>query len=396
MNLRKKISSVLLSLILTCNSAAFTESNAAENIINSVSLSSDLQARPSFSSFEDAVSYVREQLKQRNPDISFVLYNDIPQSDSPIDDIVRSALSETGKSTEGDYLYLSIRSYSCRYSTNSSKTRLTVTSFTPVYNTTYEQEQTLTEYIENLKRSLRLDGMSDYQKAESIYNYIAENVHYANSASDDTYSAYSALVNGTAVCQGYSQLLYRLFLEEGIPCRFVGGLGNGGNHAWNIAKIDGIYYQLDVTWDSTLRKGNKVYFLRGTKDFDELSPQNSHILGADTTNSENIHTDYSSAEFLAEYPISDYAYGSAVKYSKGDINSDGSVNSVDASLAMAIYTQMSSESQLSFSNAQISAGDVNSDGSTNSIDASVIMAYYSSLSTGNNSEITEFIINYSK
>lgn len=61
----------------------------------------------------------------------------------------------------------------------------------------------------------------------------AANVKYDYENLDDTdyklkYTAYAALLNGTAVCQGYANLLYRMALEAGIDARFISGLGNGG------------------------------------------------------------------------------------------------------------------------------------------------------------------------
>lgn len=37
-----------------------------------------------------------------------------------------------------------------------------------------------------------------------------------------------------------------------IPCYFCMGTSNGGNHAWNIVRIDGKYYNVDLSWDDTL------------------------------------------------------------------------------------------------------------------------------------------------
>lgn len=68
-----------------------------------------------------------------------------------------------------------------------------------------------------------MSGKNDYENTKAIYDYLCQNITYGNdNLNDDTYllkyTAYAALINKTAVCQGYAVLLYRLLLEEGIPC----------------------------------------------------------------------------------------------------------------------------------------------------------------------------------
>ena len=80
------------------------------------------------------------------------------------------------------------------------------------------------------------------------------------------YSAYGAIINGKAVCQGYASLFYRMCREAGIPARIITGLGNGGAHAWNIVKLDGAYYNVDVTWDDT-EDSNYNYFNKSDSEY---------------------------------------------------------------------------------------------------------------------------------
>ena len=73
------------------------------------------------------------------------------------------------------------------------------------------------------------------------------------------------MINKTAVCQGYANLLYRLALEAGIDTRSIHGTSNGEGHAWNISKLDNYYYNLDSTWDAGVTSYN--YFLRSNENF---------------------------------------------------------------------------------------------------------------------------------
>lgn len=63
-------------------------------------------------------------------------------------------------------------------------------------------------------------------------------------------SAYSALVQGRSVCAGYARAYQYLMQQLGIPCYYCTGYA-GENHAWNIVRLDGVYYNVDVTWDDT-------------------------------------------------------------------------------------------------------------------------------------------------
>lgn len=72
-------------------------------------------------------------------------------------------------------------------------------------------------------------------------------------------SAYSALVLGRSVCAGYSRAFQHVLSEIGIPCYYVTGQAADGDHAWNIAVIDGVACNVDVSWNDTSGNGNVSY-----------------------------------------------------------------------------------------------------------------------------------------
>lgn len=74
------------------------------------------------------------------------------------------------------------------------------------------------------------------------------------------------MIGKKAVCQGYTNLFYRLALEAGLDARIITGYGNSGMRGWNIVKIGDAYYNLDATWDCMHREGYR-YFLQCDKDF---------------------------------------------------------------------------------------------------------------------------------
>lgn len=187
------------------------------------------------------------------------------------------------------------------------------------YYTTYQQEQEALSAMERIIAQLDLDGLTDYGKAMAIYRYVAEHVTYDHAGAAAIleqlelhdqkkdieqhyfrpHTAYAAVMDGTAVCQGYATMLYALYRMAGLPVRII----VGSNHAWNIVQLGGIWYNLDVTTDSN--RTNKTWcFLRGSTNFE--GPIAGYIHQRDA--------EYLTPEFLAQYPVSASDYVSSTRY----------------------------------------------------------------------------------
>ena len=194
---------------------------------------------------------------------------------------VEAALEETGDPTEGDYIRYQYGGYevSCRYEATNGGYAYTV-ELTPDYYLYRYQAELVTERLAGVYEELALDeAASDYEKIRSIYDYVCQTVRYDKVHLKNPYyhqksTAYAALIQQSATCQGYCVLLYRMLRENGIDCRVVTGTGtdDGGDelHAWNLVRLDGAYYALDATWDA----GAEGYrwFLKGSADFENHSP----------------------------------------------------------------------------------------------------------------------------
>ena len=77
----------------------------------------------------------------------------------------------------------------------------------------------------------------------------------------------AALLDGTAVCQGYATLMYRMLLEVGVDCRVVTGYVDGEGHAWNIVKLGDLYYNIDATFDDGEGMDPRECFLKNAAHF---------------------------------------------------------------------------------------------------------------------------------
>lgn len=137
-----------------------------------------------------------------------------------------------------------------------------------------EQDAKEQAAVDSAIASCVTDGMSDYEIAKALHDYLALNCeydkrYYSGSMPYVSYTAYGALVNRTAVCQGYALAYQELLAQCGIESEYVSGLGNGGRHGWNIIRIDGEWYHVDVTWDDPTpdREGyvRYKYFLKSDK-----------------------------------------------------------------------------------------------------------------------------------
>lgn len=114
------------------------------------------------------------------------------------------------------------------------------------------------------------DG-DNYSTALKIHDYIVRNCRYIT-GEDVLYSStvYGCLVEGEANCEGYAKTFDLLASECGLRSVLVTGVTDSGeNHAWNQVEINGVWYDLDVTWDDTDIEGDKRrnYFLCSDADF---------------------------------------------------------------------------------------------------------------------------------
>ena len=105
------------------------------------------------------------------------------------------------------------------------------------------------------KTAALLDGlngsMSEFERERLLHDRLVKSVEYSEATEQpaSVYTLYGALVNGSAVCEGYARAFQYLMYQAGIPCLIVIGSSHGDLHAWNIVTIDGQPYHMDATWN---------------------------------------------------------------------------------------------------------------------------------------------------
>lgn len=110
--------------------------------------------------------------------------------------------------------------------------------------------------------SLVDDSMSDYKKLEKIHNYIVLNTVYdvktfesKDAIDGKPFWAYGSVVDGIAVCSGYSRAMMMMAQAVGIDMIYVAS--EAMNHGWNALRLGDKIYYIDATYDDPVpdRKG---------------------------------------------------------------------------------------------------------------------------------------------
>ena len=165
------------------------------------------------------------------------------------------------------------------------------------------------------------------QKVLLLHDFLIRecDYDYANYLNDsipmDSYSAYGALVEGKAVCNGYALAYGWLLQKSGIESYVVSS--DSMNHAWNLVNVDGTWYHVDVTWDDPVFRNQTYrglynddyadegfvthqYFLYSDSEFQNLNHYGWKIqTGGDTVPSANKSGQFSNYLFRTN-PVSSF------------------------------------------------------------------------------------------
>ncbi len=97
-------------------------------------------------------------------------------------------------------------------------------------------------------------NLSLYDRELYLHDAFVERCTYADidDAQTDKFRVYTsvgALVDFSAVCEGYSRAMQILLSACGIETYYASGIGNKTLHMWNTVNLDGEWYFLDATWN---------------------------------------------------------------------------------------------------------------------------------------------------
>ena len=237
----KKVLSVLLAALMMLTSLG-TAALAVDDV-------------ETVATYAEAVAFVRAGLMARQETIRF-RYDGEDHGAPAADDL----FAYVADGAAGDYLRLSFNG-AFPTATQEADGSYTVTA---AYYTTAEQEAAVADYVTEVLAACTETNAEPV--AYYLYNYLCDNVQFdLENLYDETvllkYTAYGAVSEGKAVCQGFAQLYYRLARAAGLDCRIVTGTRAGENHAWNIIKIGEYWYHVDAACGAQMAD-NTGYFMK--------------------------------------------------------------------------------------------------------------------------------------
>lgn len=115
------------------------------------------------------------------------------------------------------------------------------------------------------------EGLTAYDKYYYLAAVLSEQVSYDDRPSS-CYTAFGALIQGKAVCEGYSLAYLLMCREAGLWCSLRSGQPDGVGHGWNMIKLESGIYNVDVTWCDTAAPSERAWykcFVKTDDSFDD-------------------------------------------------------------------------------------------------------------------------------
>jgi len=202
-----------------------------------------------------------QQLDARQREIYQVLRDGIARSDEEIQietddagevhDIYRLVLFD-----HPEFFWMTGASSSTVYQWSDGRT---YTIFKPEYGHTGTDKERMQAEIDEVVEAFLSNvdpALSEYERVRAVYEYIILTTTY-NLDAPDHQNIYSVFVNRESVCAGFSRAVQLLLNRLGIFATYVTGFAyvprisaEPISHAWNLVRVYGEYYYLDVTWGS--------------------------------------------------------------------------------------------------------------------------------------------------
>lgn len=185
-----------------------------------------------------------------------------------------------------------------------------------------ENELTLlNEKVVEIVDTIISTDMTTFNQIKTVHDYLISNITY-NEEAEYSNNAYGAIIEGEAVCEGYTEAFSLILNELEIDNYMVPGddndLADDVTHIWNYVKFDEGYYHVDVTWNDPDYKDRIEYYYFGLSD-DEI--QEDHVIFRKNLPKSGLVSNLFFNNYSHTGLSTNLYYSNATYY--GQVNSDG-------------------------------------------------------------------------
>lgn len=218
-------------------------SSVISTLVNDISKDSEdeKQERHTFEKHDEIIAALSQHFINR--DSSFTITIDGKRAD--ISEQLTEWMDEAA--SKDDYTRYVLESYSYTLTSWSSHSTVSVEAR---YRETLAMTEQVRANVQSILQQLDIENKSVHDQIKLIHDFIVRHIQYDESLTK--YTAYEALFEQQAVCQGYALLGYMMYSEAGIPVRIAEGTVQSGEHAWVMLQVEGQWFHLDLTWDDPI------------------------------------------------------------------------------------------------------------------------------------------------
>lgn len=131
------------------------------------------------------------------------------------------------------------------------------------------------------------EDMTDFEKAVALHDFLTKHCTYAGKTESDldipatAHTAYGALINKLAYCDGYASA-YKILLNRcGVECIIAEGATDIEPHLWNVVKQGDQYFHIDSTWDDSDIDFLSDFSFHGFFNLSDSEISRSHLIYTD-------------------------------------------------------------------------------------------------------------------
>jgi len=230
---------------------------------------------------DEVDAIILKAMSATEPDVSFIIDKSMTATGTRVEDIIFESIYER---VGGRYIVESLGGVNYYYYSisdapqkNGYAVHVTFSYFKDAeydYGFTLDEVKQmkieLRQKAEQIVRDLNLNSISEYERVAAVNKYLVDTITYTPGKTKMMHhTPYGALMNGDCVCEGYAKSAQLLFSLCGIDSYYITGDTPSGGHGWNLVKVDGNWYQLDVTWNDVDSAPNQYFLV--TDDYMKLS-----------------------------------------------------------------------------------------------------------------------------